>query len=185
MHKISVSRNIAREQLVANLVQWNNGLEAARTDHRLVSRPCLGKHSPRQKHFNQYSVTEKCVRCGLVLNSWPTEGFTRKHRETDPCSHMLTEVNRRLQESRSEEQTKTIFEEALKNCEVGGRSLTDVSDSRVGRRVGTWLGMEHASENETRGHCTCDTEDCNSSQHWRHRVRRSGNTTVDGTSPGT
>ena len=57
------------------------------------------------------SVTEKCGRCGLTLNHWPQEGRTGKHRETVPCPHMLAEVIRRLQESRTAP-TKTIFEEA-------------------------------------------------------------------------
>ena len=51
------------------------------------------------------------VRCGFMLNYWPKEGFTGKHRETDPCLHMLAEVIRRLQESRTEP-TKTVFKEA-------------------------------------------------------------------------
>ena len=40
-------------------------------------------------------------------------------------------------------------------------------------------------DNETGGDGTKNTKDCKSSQHWRRRVRKSRNTTVDGTSPGT
>ena len=71
--------------------------------------------------------------------------------------------------------------------EVGGRTWTDVSDSGVGRRMfsRTRTGMENTTENETRGDGTSDTEECNSSQHWRLGVRRPGNTTVDETSLGT
>ena len=104
---------MAREPLIANRVQWNNGFEAARHDHRLRSWPCPGKNSPGQNHFNQYSVTETCVRCGLMLNYWPKEGCTGKHRETVPCPHMPAEVTRRLDGSRTEP-TKIEFEEALK-----------------------------------------------------------------------
>ena len=58
-------------------------------------------------------VTEKCVRCGLMLDIWPKEGCTGKHCETVPCPLMLAEVSRRLQVSRTEPR-KRVFEEALK-----------------------------------------------------------------------
>ena len=112
-----------------------------------------------------------------MLNYWPNKEFTAKHLETVPCLHMLAEVARRLQEARTEP--------AKANRAVGGRTWTDVSDSRVGRRVfsDTWSWMENKTENETRGDGSCDIEEGNefrnSSQHWP------GNITVDGTSPRT
>ena len=130
-----------------------------------------GKHSPGQKHFNQYNVTEKCVRCGLLLSYWPKDGCTGKHPETVPCPLMLAEVIRRLHESRTEP-TKLVFEETSKMVKSEARLRTDFSDARVG------------PEHKTGGDDTCDTEDCNSSHHWRRRVRKHGNTTVDGTLSG-
>ena len=80
-------------------LQWNNGFEAARTDYRLRSWPCLGKHSPGRNTSTHFCVTVKCVRCGPMLNYWAKEGFTGKGRETAPCPYMLAEVTRRLRES--------------------------------------------------------------------------------------
>ena len=60
--------------------------------------------------------------------------------------------------------------------EVVSQPWTDVSDSRVGRRVfpSTSSGMENSPENETGGDGTRNTEECISSQHWRSRVRKPG-----------
>ena len=70
---------------------------------------------------------------------------------------------------------------------LGGQTRKDVCDSRLGRRIfsGTSSRTENTHENETRGDGTRNTEDCNSSQQWRRRVRKPENTTVDGTSLGT
>ena len=104
---------MAREVSTWSRVHWNIGFEAARANYRLEPWPCLGKHSPSPKHFNQYSVTVKCVRFGLMLIDWPKGGCTGKRRGTVQCSYMLAEVIRRLQEP-NVELTKMVFEEALK-----------------------------------------------------------------------
>ena len=114
---------------------------------RLMSWPCLGKHSPSLKHFNECSVTVELVRCGLMRNCWPREGFTGKRRETVPCPHMLTEVFRRLQESKVEP-TKMGFRRSSEDRECQGETRTVDSDSRTERRVypSTSSGMESAPD---------------------------------------
>ena len=87
----------------------SSGTAGSQTQVMAVS----GKHLPSPKHFIQCSVTVKFVRCGLMRNCWPREDSTGKRRETVPCPDMLTEVFRRLQESKVEP-TKMVFEEALK-----------------------------------------------------------------------
>ena len=112
-----------------------------------------------------------------MLNNWPKEGCTGKRRETVPCPHMLAEVIRRPQESRTEA-TKMVFEEALNIVK---------SEGKLGRTSPTQDVQEGKSIRKTKHAETvpCGTEDCNSSQRWRRRVRKSGNTALDGTCPGT
>ena len=131
---------MARAPSVANRVQWNSGFEAARTNYRLMSWLCLGKHSPGQKHFNQYSVTEKYVRCGLMFEPL-TEGGV--HKKASP--HMLAEVIRRLQKSRTEP-TKTTLEEALNivKLEVKLGRAFPTQELDVGFSPKTHLKTKHA-----------------------------------------
>ena len=164
---------MARELLVANRVQWNNGFEATRPDCRLKPWPCLGNALR--------TASLQSVQRGRDAEL-PTEGGVhRKHRIAVPCAHMLAEVIRRLQDSRTE-LAKTIFKEALNivksEVKIGRTFPTQELDA-----VETWSRMENTPENDTRGDGTCDTAECNSSQHWRRRVRKPGNTTADGTSP--
>ena len=60
----------ARGVVIVNRgVHRNNGFEAARTDHRLMSWPRTGQHLPSQRRYNEYCVTVKCNRCGLMIRS--------------------------------------------------------------------------------------------------------------------
>ena len=69
-----------------------------------------------------------------MLNELLAEGgCTGKQRETVLClPTMLEEVSRRLQESRTDGDG---IRRTAENREVRGQIWTDVSDSRVGRRV--------------------------------------------------
>ena len=130
----------------------NNGFEAARIDYRLRCWPFLGKHSPGKKHFNQFCVTEKCVRCGLMLNYWSKGGV---HGKASRTSSLSSHVGRsKSQTSRVANRTdEDGVRGSVEDSEVS-QIRTDVSDSRVGRRVfpSTWSGKESSPENETRGH---------------------------------
>ena len=129
---------MGRETLFAHRVQWNNGIEAARTDYR--SWPCLGKTLAGTETLQsiQRDREMRSVRCDVELLA---EHAGRIHSLTSRIP------NRTDQDG---------FRGSADNREVGGHTRTDVSDSGLGRN--------QKPENETRRDGT-RTEGCNSSHH--------------------
>ena len=108
---------------------WNKGFEEARTDYRLKSWPCLGKHSPTPKHLNQYCVTVKSVWSAAELLA--EGGVHRKN--TGRRLFVRTCWQRSSADFKSPRwNRRTVFEEVLKivKAEVKlGRSPTQELDA--------------------------------------------------------
>ena len=149
-------------------VHWNNRFEAARSDCRLRSLPCLGKRSSGQKRLNQYSVTEKMRSVRFDVAQLAERGL---HRKASRNSSMSSHAGRSHSPTsrvpnRSDENG---VRGSVEHREVRGQTRTDVSDSR---RPGP--------QNETRGDGTLwhrrlqfiTTLETSSSEVRQHRTRR-------------